>query len=687
MKLPSADNRVRFYRLGRISSALGFVICLMLLPQGRLPADEALNSIIDEYLNSFPQNPSENAPLETASAESPSEPPAVSSLKDFVPAPVENAAEPVPDSPVPAQAPNTPSLTQEDGDVSAEAETTSRLVTAVPIPMPEQARVILNGGTDENLPQHKRVMLDSLQLRDMDIKDVLNLIAKKSGLNIVAGQNVSGRVTLFLEDIEVRDALRLILEANNLAFVEDMGVVSVMPDATFEQIYGYKFGRRTEARVISLISMKASDAVILLSQLKSPGGKVIADDQSNTVMLEDTPDKLKAMELYLKTIDTPTQVETFRLNYLQAEALAQKLQDILTPKLGSARFDTRSNKIFVRDTPERLNIIAAHIAEVDVAQATKVFALSYAKADALATTLGSILTEGLGYIEVDARSNQLIVRDTVSKIAEIGEIIAALDHRQEEVLIEARIIQIILQDEFRMGIDWETLVPDTHDLSVAGQFGGLGATASNKGVLSIGTLSEDRYTAVLEALSTVGNTSVLSNPRIAVLNNEEAKILIGTTKPYVTTTTTTPSSGPTTVSESVNFIDVGVKLFVTPIIHKDGFITMKIKPEVSSAATSIVTGNSNEIPVVDTSEVDTTVRVKDGVTIIIGGLIKDQSSDTVKKVPFLGDIPILGHAFRNTNRGVEKTEIVIFLTPHIISGDIHTGGTPAVDLSGISPKY
>ena len=176
-------------------------------------------------------------------------------------------------------------------------------------------------------------------------------------------------------------------------------------------------------------------------------------------------------------------------------------------------------------------------------------------------------------------------------------------------------------------------------------------------------------------MDTVGKTNILSNPRITVINNEEAKILVGSSEPYVTSETTTTASGPTTTAESVNFIEVGVKLFVTPTIHGDGYVTMKIKPEVSSRTGSITTSTNNEIPVVETSEAETTVMVKDGVTIVIGGLIKEQDIRTVKKVPLLGDLPFLGFAFRNENKSIEKTEIVIFLTPRIISGDIQSQET------------
>jgi type II secretory pathway component GspD/PulD (secretin) len=190
--------------------------------------------------------------------------------------------------------------------------------------------------------------------------------------------------------------------------------------------------------------------------------------------------------------------------------------------------------------------------------------------------------------------------------------------------------------------------------------------------MSIGTLSGDNYEVLIQALDSEGATNILSSPRITTLNGQEAKILVGSSEPYVTSTTTTPSSGPSTVSESVNFIEVGVKLYVTPQIHKDKFITMKLKPEISSVTRTLKTGNNNTIPVVDTSEAETTVTVKDGITIVIGGLIKEEKILTKNKVPLLGSIPVLGAAFRNSDDLKRKTEIVVFLTPRIITGDVPT---------------
>ncbi len=467
----------------------------------------------------------------------------------------------------------------------------------------------VSGGSSSKIIEHKSnndIVLDVLELKDMEIGDVLKLISKKTGLNIVAGNNVRGKVTIYLKNVAAKEALRIILETHNLAFVEENGIIKVMTNQDYEKIYGHKFGDRTEIKVIQLVDSQSSEILPLLNQVKSSIGKVIADDKSNTLILRDTPENIEKMRQLIRRVDIPSETKVFELSYAKAEGIAKKIEEMLTPNVGHLKYDERSNRIIVTDTPQKLE--------------------------------------------------------------EIQHMIKTFDKRSLQVLIEAKIVQIILSDQYKMGVDWEAIVSDYHTLDMKSDFDIL-TSNDKKGTLSIGTLTKDDYTVLLEALNTVGTTNTLSSPRIMALNNEEAKILVGSTQPYVTTTTTTPATGATTTAESVNFIDVGVKLYVTPTIHNDNFITMKIRPEVSSVTQFLTTSNNNTIPVVDTSEAETSVLVKDGVTIVIGGLIKDEKVKTVKKVPFLGDLPVLGGMFRNKDNLVKKTELVIFLTPHIVKGD------------------
>jgi type II secretory pathway component GspD/PulD (secretin) len=479
--------------------------------------------------------------------------------------------------------------TQRDGKVESQKEN----ITAIqPVP-----------------PQPPKIIIDTLELKDMDMLDVLKLLSQKSGLNIVAGKNINAKITIYLKGVDVRDVLRIILETNDLAYEEDGNIIKVITARDYETIYGNRFGDKSQVKIVRLQNATVADLIPLLTQLKSTNGKVLSDDKSNTVVLMETPAKIESMLSLIKKIDVPVQTKVFSLNYAKAEEVEKKLSEALTKNVGKIKVDKRSNKLYVTDTP--------------------------------------------------------------TKMREISGIVSAFDVRHQEVLIEAKIVQVILSDEYKMGVDWDALLRRYHNLDLTSNFNVLSST-DKKGKFSIGSIESDDYTVVVEALNSVGTTNTLSSPRIAVINNEEARILVGSTEPYVTTTTTTPASGPTTTAESVSFIDVGVKLFVTPTINEESFITMKIRPEVSSVTDFLTTSQNNKIPIVETTTAETTVMVKDGVTIVIGGLIKDELIDSVNKVPFLGDLPLAGFVFRNKDKLTRKTELVVFLTPHIISGDYNS---------------
>ncbi len=466
---------------------------------------------------------------------------------------------------------------------------------------------ILSSVSYANSKKVPKAVLDVLDLKNMDVLDVLKLISQKSGWNIVASQNVKGRVTVFLKDIEVEQALKIIVEAYGWAYLRADDVIKVITAQEYEAKLGYKFGQKQETRIHQLLYTTPNDLIGTLSQMKSASGKIIPDEKSSTLILIDEIKKLDEMESVIKKVDVATKSEVFQLSYAKAEDVSGKVSEILTPGVGKMRFDTRSNRI--------------------------------------------------------------IISDTLQKITEISEVIEAFDQKDKEVQITAKILQIVLDDEHKMGVDWEGIVSDYNSLDLLSNFDILSET-DKKGRLSIGTIANDDYRVLIEALDTVGVTNVLSNPSITVINNKEAKILIGSQEPYVTSTVTTPSSGPTTTAESINFIEVGVKLFVTPTIHEDDFITMKIKPEVSSVLRFLETSNNNSIPVVETSEAETTVLVKNNVTIVIGGLIKEEQIKSTRKVPVLGDIPLISFAFKNVSDQTSKSELVIFLTPKISTGDV-----------------
>ncbi|MBU2436475.1 MAG: hypothetical protein KKE55_02100, partial [Candidatus Omnitrophica bacterium] len=287
--------------------------------------------------------------------------------------------------------------------------------------------------------------------------------------------------------------------------------------------------------------------------------------------------------------------------------------------------------------------------------------------------------QGVGSIQADTRSNQVIVRALSDRLKEAGEIIRKLDKKTKQVLIEARIFKLTLNPRFDMGIDWQKAFSKSskealRSLSLVGSFpiaSGISTAAAlgTVGKFSAGNISEDEFAVEVKALKQVSKVTLLANPRITVANKEEANIHIGDKLAYVTTTTTTGQTTSTT-AEAVSFVDVGIKLNVIPIINDEGFVTLKIKPEISSKTGDYTTPTGNAIPLINTTQAETTVVVKDGTTIIIGGLRKNENSHTSKGIPLLMDIPVLGSLFKSKSDSLTKTEIVIFIKPQVISGEI-----------------
>ncbi|MFH1593775.1 MAG: secretin N-terminal domain-containing protein [Candidatus Omnitrophota bacterium] len=458
----------------------------------------------------------------------------------------------------------------------------------------------------------------SLDLKGMDVIEVLKTLASKGNMNLVVGSNVRGRVTMFLEDVNVNDAFEIILAANSLAMDKRGDIIYVMTERDYEALYGEAYGDKKEARVVQLKYAKVAEVSKMLNQTKTKIGKIIIDEGSNTLVIMDAPISVaQAIEL-IKMVDKPTTTKVFSFNYASAEDIKEKVSEILT--------------------------------------------------------------KGVGSVQIDERTNKVVITDLIERMDEFEKLMIAFDDKTQQVLIEAKILEITLSDEFRLGVDWQAILDDLqkrltpglkHPLTIRGQFNLAGTGLLNPGAeLVIGSLGVGDYAAMIQALKVVGDVNTLSSPRITVTNNEEAKILVGSNEPYAINSVTQGTSTTTTAAE-LKFLEIGVKLFVTPTINRDGFVTMKIRPEVSSQTGIYTYGTPvTDVPVVSTTNAETTVIIKDGTTVIIGGLIRDDRHDTVNKVPFLGDIPFLGHGFKRTVQTMEKKELVIFLTPHIVSGDV-----------------
>ena len=275
-----------------------------------------------------------------------------------------------------------------------------------------------------------------------------------------------------------------------------------------------------------------------------------------------------------------------------------------------------------------------------------------------------------GRFVINRLSGTIQVTDLHTRIEEVSQFL--MNVRQSlyrQVEIQARIYEVVLRDDYSLGLNWNTI-------NFEGTAGNLAitdiitATAGGfpiRAATAALSFNNGSFHAVLNALREQGQVRVVSQPRILTLNNQPALIKVGTDQSFFSSTTTQGVSGAgNIVTEQVRTVTSGLVLSVTPQISQDGWIMMDVSPIITTLRDTVTSRNGSTAPIIDVKQSGGLVRVRDGEMVIIGGLIQDQRSDTERKVPMLGDIPGIGWLFTGTYEVTRKTELVIFLMPRIM---------------------
>lgn len=458
-----------------------------------------------------------------------------------------------------------------------------------------------------------KVSLDVIE--PMEIADLIKFLAVKGDLNVVVGREVTGTTKLMLKEVALGEALEIVLAANGLAYEVKGSIIKVMTDKEYRELHGEGFYERKQAKIVQLKYASPKDLAVILGEIKSSIGKIVADPATGTLVLIDTPEKIREMEAVIQRSELPTiqrQMPTVTTNFL----------------------------------------------------------LQYAKVEDIEPQVLPQLTKEVGQVRSDKRTKSLIVTDLPHVIERVASMIAVFDREQKQVFIEAKIVNVRLKNEFKMGVNWDYLfqgLDPRFSLSAGSQFPLGLETKDPRGTLSYRTIAAGSdLNVVIQALQTVGDAKVLSNPHIAVLDGEEATIKVIEQQPYAELQYDTGTTN--VVGKTYKFIDVGVMLGVTPRINEEGFITVNIKPEVSAIIGTYDTAGGQGVPIVKKSVAETSVSVKDGVTIIIGGLIDEINSKETVGLPLLSRIPWLGALFRTETMVKQNAELIVLLTPRVVTG-------------------
>ena len=308
--------------------------------------------------------------------------------------------------------------------------------------------------------------------------------------------------------------------------------------------------------------------------------------------------------------------------------------------------------------------------------------LKYADASEVQTALSGISDK----IQVDRGGNRLIIVTSPRIIGEIQGIVTEMDKPARQVMLEARVVEVSTDGLKKLGIDWDqlnrqgfTFVEGTYDSANVGNIVNPGSggtvklvpnTPGSYDIWKLGNFTRFPmvFRAFVDLLIQEGNARVLAAPKLVTLNGKEATMLAGQRIPYLVSQTVF-AGGAAAPTQTVQIEEVGIKLAILPLINADSLITVRIRPEVSSVTG--FRGITGDLPVVSTRQAETTVRLKDGMSVVIGGLLNEEKTSTTTKVPFFGDLPWLGTLFRHVNSSTTKRDLVIEVTPHLLADPIH----------------
>lgn len=569
----------------------------------------------------------------------------------------------------------------------------------------------------------------TLNWKDADIRIVVEAVSEATGKNFILDPRVTGKVNLLSAEPMSKDAFYeaflSILQVHGYVAIESGNLIKILPDATARQ-FPSGFGTTGAAgpddmatQVIQVNNVAATQLVPILRPLIPQYGHMVAHAGSNMLIISDRAANLARMVSIIRRIDMASDedIEVVSLQNASAAeivrimtALTQTQRADGAPVSTSLVADSRTNSVLIGgDKADRLRLrtLIAHLdTPLEAGGDSQVRYLRYADAEDLATKLQSHFTNLTGggggaqgaaassidnvSVWADPQTNAIIVNAPPKLMRSLMQIVDKLDIRRAQVLVEAIIVEVIADEENRLGVSWaiegsgsDTPIALTDFADVAGvvQLG----TAAQGGAIDpsslvrtgitvgLGRISDSgvSFAAILNALEGDADTNIISTPSIVTTDNEEATLNVGQEVPFVTGsfTNTGGTGGSVNPFQTINRQQIGVKLAITPQINDGDSMVLKISQEISSIAQSA----ADAVDLITNQRiVETTVIVDDGEILVLGGLIEDTLLESNQSVPILGKIPLLGALFRSQKTEKRKTNLMIFIRAEIMRDSTDT---------------
>lgn len=570
----------------------------------------------------------------------------------------------------------------------------------------------------------------TLNWKDADIRTIVEAVSEVTGKNFIIDPRVTGRVTLLSSSTMSPDAFYeaflSILQVHGYIAVTSGDLIKILPDATARQFAG-PLGTSGAAgpddmatQVIQVKNVAATQLVPILRPLIPQYGHMVAHQGSNMLIISDRAANVARMVSIIRRIDmaSDTDIEVIVLQNASASeivrimtALTQAQQGNAAPVTTSLVADARTNSVLIGGDKSgrlRLRTLIAHLdTPLEDGGDTRVRYLRYADAEELATKLQAHFANqvsavagqaaaGGSYNNVsvwaDTQTNAIVINAPPKMMRSLMQIVDKLDIRRAQVLVEAIIVEVVVDKTSELGATWaiaghgsDTPIAITNFPDLGPGVVQLGSLVGDTGIvdpssligegitLGIGRISDTgvSFAAILRALNGDANTNIISTPSIVTTDNEEATLTVGQEVPFVTGsfTNTGSAGGAVNPFQTINRQQIGVKLSITPQINETNSLVLDISQEISSIAQSA----AGAVDLITNQRtIETTVIVDDGEILVLGGLLEDVLRESDQRVPILGRIPLLGNLFRSRKTDMIKTNLLIFIRATILRDSSQT---------------
>ena len=562
--------------------------------------------------------------------------------------------------------------------------------------------------------------------KNIDIHQFINQISSITGKTFVVDPKLRGQVTVIsdapLDKDGVYELFLSVLRLQNYTAVPSGNLVKIQQSATGKQAPGLSGDLESLApeglvtRVIRAQNVEATELVKILRPLIPQYGHIGAVVKSNILIISDHADNVARLKKLVKEIDIADEEEVVMLPLKEAwvgnvVALLEKLapeqigKGATGPQKVQIIANERNNSLVMKGNKRPLTEVIRLVEKLDkpatTADSTQVIILKYADATEAANILNALITgrrkteeseqeSEETIIQADPSLNAVVVRTDPGTMGEILDIVEKLDIRRPQVLIEAAIVEVSIDESKKIGIEMAgadaregsvPLISTSLEGVIGSLIGGLlpegesdqvnvlsGLASVSSPTLAAAKIDRDAisFGAVVSALATNSDANLLSTPSILTLDNQEARILVGREVPFRTGSFTTTGDGTSNPFNTVQREDVGVELTVTPHVHNGSEVRLEVAQQITNVINTPVGGNAFADVVTSKRTIETTILAEDRQTIVLGGLIQDDINTSNNRVPFVGDIPLFGNLFKARGKQQVKTNLLVFLRPTVL---------------------